>query len=393
MNLAVAQYLSGDYLGAEASYLRVIELVEASGRLTTPRLARAEAGLAATYYAGKRYDLAAQHFDRAVALSRRSEGLFNEDTAATAAEVRGLADANSGVWRMRSRRSDTRCGSSSASTARPACAIAHAARVRRSLVLRGRPLRSVPRRAALKPSRSSKTRRGQRARTDRPADRAGRQCDRASCSTRWPAGISRSATTSGARCSTIRWRRIGPALSASDDRSEARWRWSVPSRSRAPARTRRRCSSPPSARSSATGSSRRTQFDSALPQYQLAWHSATGQSVDGQPADRADLRPSGAAALRATALLGPLLRSDRPARSGTPCRVVELHGRARRAASGPKVVADGGDPRLGALTEKATQSARYRPRFEKGRRSRRRGVRIVQPFLLSEVEDPAPARA
>ena len=57
MNLAVAQYFSGDYLGSEASYLRVIELVEASGRLTTPRLARAEAGLATTYYAGKRYDL------------------------------------------------------------------------------------------------------------------------------------------------------------------------------------------------------------------------------------------------------------------------------------------------------------------------------------------------
>ena len=78
MNLAVAQYLSGDYLGAEASYLRVIELVQASGRLTTPRLARAEAGLAATYHAGKRYDLAVEHFDRAVLLSRRSEGLFNE---------------------------------------------------------------------------------------------------------------------------------------------------------------------------------------------------------------------------------------------------------------------------------------------------------------------------
>ena len=79
MNLAVAQYFSGDYLGAEASYLRVIGLVEASGRLTTPRLARAEAGLAATYYAGRRYDLAAEHFDRAVMLSRRSEGLFNEE--------------------------------------------------------------------------------------------------------------------------------------------------------------------------------------------------------------------------------------------------------------------------------------------------------------------------
>ena len=77
MNLAVAQYLSGDYLGAEASYVRVI-IWWRRRAATTPRLARAEAGLGATYYAGKRYDLAAKHFDRAVTLSRRSEGLFNE---------------------------------------------------------------------------------------------------------------------------------------------------------------------------------------------------------------------------------------------------------------------------------------------------------------------------
>jgi tetratricopeptide (TPR) repeat protein len=78
INLATAQYLAGDYVGAEASYLRVIELAEASGKPRVERLARANAGLAVTYYAGKRYDLAVQRFDRAVALSRRSEGLLNE---------------------------------------------------------------------------------------------------------------------------------------------------------------------------------------------------------------------------------------------------------------------------------------------------------------------------
>ncbi len=79
MNLALAQYLNEDYMGAEASYLRVVELVEKSGRLATPRLARAQAGLATTYYAGKRYDLAVPRYELAIALVRREQGLFTEE--------------------------------------------------------------------------------------------------------------------------------------------------------------------------------------------------------------------------------------------------------------------------------------------------------------------------
>ncbi len=79
MNLALAQYLNGDYMGAEASYLRVVELVEKSGRLATQRLARAQAGLATTYYAGKRYDLAVPRYELAIALVRREQGLFTEE--------------------------------------------------------------------------------------------------------------------------------------------------------------------------------------------------------------------------------------------------------------------------------------------------------------------------
>ena len=79
MNLGLAQQLSGDYPGAEASYLRAIALIEAAGRIANPRLARAQAGLATAYYSARRYDLAAPALDRAVTLSRRSEGLFNED--------------------------------------------------------------------------------------------------------------------------------------------------------------------------------------------------------------------------------------------------------------------------------------------------------------------------
>lgn len=79
MNLALAQYLEEDYTGAEASYLRVVELVEQSGRLSSPRLARAQAGLATTYYAAKRYDLAVASYELAIALVRREQGLFTEE--------------------------------------------------------------------------------------------------------------------------------------------------------------------------------------------------------------------------------------------------------------------------------------------------------------------------
>jgi tetratricopeptide (TPR) repeat protein len=78
MNLALAQQRAADLVAAEASYLRVIELVDASGRPGSPRRARAYAGLATTYHAARRYDLAAGSFEKAIALSRRSEGLFNE---------------------------------------------------------------------------------------------------------------------------------------------------------------------------------------------------------------------------------------------------------------------------------------------------------------------------
>jgi tetratricopeptide (TPR) repeat protein len=79
MNLGLAERTAGDYVAAEASYQRAIALIEASGRLTNPRYARAHAGLALTYYGARRYDLAAPAFDRAIALNRRAEGLFNED--------------------------------------------------------------------------------------------------------------------------------------------------------------------------------------------------------------------------------------------------------------------------------------------------------------------------
>jgi tetratricopeptide (TPR) repeat protein len=76
MNLGMAQNLSDDYVGAETTYLRVIKLIESSGRPLHERLARAYAGLASAYHDGNRHDLAVKSFDQAIALKRRHEGLL-----------------------------------------------------------------------------------------------------------------------------------------------------------------------------------------------------------------------------------------------------------------------------------------------------------------------------
>ena len=133
------------------------------------------------------------------------------------------------------------------------------------------------------------------------------------------------------------------------------------------------------------------QFDRALPQYQLAWQSATGQAVGGKPlAEQLFGRP---------VLLHyePPLIWDRyfgkpPGEAMVRNAAVEFTVSAQGRVVDPKVVADGGDPKLGALTEKAAQSARYRPRFEKGLPVETPGVRIDQPFYV-QVEDPEPATA
>ncbi len=78
MNVAMTQYLVGDYVATEASYLRAIELIESSGRPLQTRLARAYAGLASAYHEGNRHDLAVRNFEKALGLTRRDEGLLTE---------------------------------------------------------------------------------------------------------------------------------------------------------------------------------------------------------------------------------------------------------------------------------------------------------------------------
>lgn len=78
MNLGMVQNLSQDYVGAEASFQRVIALAQSSGRPLHMRIARAYAGLGSAYHDGNRHDLAVAAFDQAIALTRRHEGLLTE---------------------------------------------------------------------------------------------------------------------------------------------------------------------------------------------------------------------------------------------------------------------------------------------------------------------------
>jgi tetratricopeptide (TPR) repeat protein len=385
MNLAVAQYFSGDYLGAEASYLRVIELVEASGRLTTPRLARAEAGLAATYHAGKRYDLAVEHFDRAVLLSRRSEGLFNEAQlpllqkyADSLTEVGRLEDAlkaqryslrvverKYGAVSLRYAtqlesvaRWFSRIGSYDASRAalRRAIDIIEAAKGADAPELIG-PLGALAdcnRRQLLDPLQRDLPSADDQRRSmfHDPMAPLGSSVSASAINTEGLKALERAVAIASSRSDP------SPVQLADVRTQLGDWFQS------------------------------QKQFDRALPQYQLAWRSATGQSVDGKPLterlfgrpvllhyepppswDRYSGRPPGETTVRNAA--------------------VEFTVSPQGRVVDPKVVADGGDPKLGSLTEKAAQSARYRPRLDKGEPVETPGIRLDQPFYVLVEDAPA----
>ncbi len=387
MNLAVAQYLAGDYVGAEASYQRVIEQVEASGRLTNPRLARAQAGLATTYYAGKRYDLAVQHFDRAVALSRRSEGLFNEAQlpllekyANALTEVGRFQDALK-VQRYALRVVERKYGAaslryasqleslgrwytqvreyeSSRAVLRRAIELVEDAKGENAAELIG-PLTALSdndRRQLLDPRAQDLT----------TADEQRRAIFQEPMA---PVGVSLSSSTVASEGQRALERAVAiasgrpdpnPAQLAGLRAQLGDWYQS------------------------------RQQFDKALPIYQQAWTTAVGQTLDGKPLteqlfgrpvllhyvppdswDRYFGRPAGEATVRNTA--------------------VEVTVTAQGRVTGPKVVDDGGDPKLGAHTARAAQSARYRPRFENGQPVETPGVRIDQPFYVLVEKEPEPA--
>jgi tetratricopeptide (TPR) repeat protein len=76
-NLGATQYQLADYAGAEVSYRTSLELLESTQGISSRRLVVPLAGLGAVYAAKDEHAIAAELFDRALAVSRRADGLFN----------------------------------------------------------------------------------------------------------------------------------------------------------------------------------------------------------------------------------------------------------------------------------------------------------------------------
>ncbi len=76
-NLGATQYQLGDYAGAAESYQKSLELLESTQGISSRRLVVPLAGLGAVYAAQDQHALAAELLDRALAVSRRADGLFN----------------------------------------------------------------------------------------------------------------------------------------------------------------------------------------------------------------------------------------------------------------------------------------------------------------------------
>ncbi len=76
-NLGATQYQLADYTGAEVSYRQSLELLEATQGISSRRLVVPLAGLGAVYAAQDKHEVAAELFSRALAVSRRADGLFN----------------------------------------------------------------------------------------------------------------------------------------------------------------------------------------------------------------------------------------------------------------------------------------------------------------------------
>jgi len=76
-NLGATQLKLGDYAAAEVSYRKSLELLESTQGISSRRLIVPLAGLGAVYAALDQHAMAAENFDRALAVSRRADGLFN----------------------------------------------------------------------------------------------------------------------------------------------------------------------------------------------------------------------------------------------------------------------------------------------------------------------------
>lgn len=76
-NLGATQYQLGDYANAGASYRKSLDMLEATQGISSRRLIVPLAGLGAVFAAQQEHLAAAELFERALAVSRRADGLFN----------------------------------------------------------------------------------------------------------------------------------------------------------------------------------------------------------------------------------------------------------------------------------------------------------------------------
>lgn len=388
MNLATTQFHAGDYAGAEASYLRVIELIEGTGRRLPPRLVRANAGLATTYHAAKRHDLAAARFEQAIALSRRTAGLFDEEQLPLLekqAESLGALDRmpealqarryalrivehkygagslrfaqeleSIGRWYARGGAYDA-----SRQSLRRAIGIIEAAEGEDSRNLVG-PLTAIAenaRRRLLDP-----------AQREQMSDDAERRTMFHDPALQVPVSLAPSTFLAEGQQALERAVRIAttganpaPVQVADTHTQLGDWlQW-------------------------------RDRDEQALQHYQQAWRAAEGAQVAGKPLTDALF---GQPVLVHYALPETWDRYRNRPSTEVELRYVEIEltVTAQGRAQEPKVVSDAGDPKLAEQALRAAATARYRPRLVDGQPVASTGVRFVQPFFVLLEKPPAPAQ-
>jgi tetratricopeptide (TPR) repeat protein len=377
MNLGLVQRLAGDYLDAEASFRRVIELLEGSGRVTNPRLARACSGLALTYYAARRYDLAAPAFERAIALNRRAEGLFNEDQLplldkqADALTEIGRVDDALQAHRYALKLVERRHG-------------AQSLRYAQELVTLGRWYSRV--------------------RAYESARYVLRRAVDLVVELKGPDSLELIGPLTAAADNARRWLGDSQAIAAmADEDRQVMYHDPIapgpPSLSpiaiqseglRALERSVEIVDANPDAPPASVAAVRvqlgdlhqiRLAPERALPHYQQAWRAANGVTEGGRPLQQV---------LFGEPLLLYYAAPDGWSRyASRPAEEVERRNAELEVTVSPqgrvvqsKVTNDAGDPRLAARAQRAAESARYRPRFVDGQPVETAGVRFLQPFYV-----------
>jgi tetratricopeptide (TPR) repeat protein len=385
MNLATTLYLAGDYVDAESSFREVIAMVEGSGRPMDARLARAYAGLAAAYHDADRHQLAIASFERALALSRRHEGLLNAgqatllekyaDSLTQLGRYQDALQAQRYLLRVETRRhgeDSVELVPTLEKLGRWYASVGAYDPARRTLyraidIVEGAEGKSSPRLVGPLLALASTNRRQlldptmQAPDPDRtgmfPEPLAGVPAPGSS-----PTALAAEGERALQRAASIAEQRTDLApLQVAEVRLQLGDWYQI-----------------------------RGQPERALPHYRLAWQAGA------RVTDRVDGR-------RANELLfgkPVLLHMNRPdgwnrAAGRPPERVevrnvvarleVDAQGRVRS----PELVDDSGDARRGERTLGALGSARYRPRFEDGAPVATPGVEFLQPWVLERSDEPA----